>query len=160
MESPAFVFWALTERRIEGPEADEDAAQGEEARGLPRGSARGKPRPWPRLYGLMGLALAMHDAPLNELTDAARRAAALNLRHTPEVIRDQAAAFGIAGRTKASAVMLGDDGAYWVVCLADAQRLEDAAPRSPRVQTGNRERGVADLSGYSDARRIASQCPA
>lgn len=68
----------------------------------------------------------MHDARLNELTDAARRAAAaLSLRHTPEVIRDQAAAFGIAGGTRANAVMLGD-GAYWVVCLADAQRLEDA----------------------------------
>jgi hypothetical protein len=76
----------------------------------------------------------MHDAPLNELTDAAKRAAAaLNLRHTPEVIRDEAAAFRIADGTKAGTVMLGE-GAFWVVCMADAQRLEDAgyewAPRT------------------------------
>jgi hypothetical protein len=75
----------------------------------------------------------MHDAPLNDLLDAARRAAAaLNLRSTPEVIRTEAAAFHIADRTRAGAVMLGE-GAYWVVCLADAQRLEAAgyewAPR-------------------------------
>lgn len=75
----------------------------------------------------------MHDAPLNDLIDAARKAAtALDLRHMPEVIRDETVAFRIADRRKAGAVMLGE-GAFWVVCLADAQRLERAgyewAPR-------------------------------
>ncbi|MBL9001725.1 MAG: hypothetical protein JNK25_11375 [Phycisphaerae bacterium] len=71
--------------------------------------------------------------PLNDLLAAAAKTRdALGLKHTPTVIRDEAAAFRIAGRTKAGVVMLGD-GAYWVVCLADAARLEDAgfewAPR-------------------------------
>jgi hypothetical protein len=75
----------------------------------------------------------MHDAPLNELTDAANRAAAaLHLRYTPIVVRDEAAAFRIADGVRAQAVMLGD-GAFWVVCPADADRLEAAgyewAPR-------------------------------
>lgn len=75
----------------------------------------------------------MHDAPLNDLIDAARKAATnLDLRAVPEVIRDGATALQIADRRHAGAVMLGD-GAFWVVCLADAQRLEAAgyewAPR-------------------------------
>jgi hypothetical protein len=81
----------------------------------------------------------MHDAPLNELTAAAKRAAAaLNLRYAPEVIRDEAAAFRIADGTKARTVMLGE-GAYWVVCMADAQRLEDAGYEwAPRPRGGTR----------------------
>ncbi len=68
----------------------------------------------------------MHHVPLNDLLDAARETAtALNLRHAPEVIRDEATAFKIAASTRAGAVMLGE-GAYWVVCLADAARLETA----------------------------------
>jgi hypothetical protein len=73
------------------------------------------------------------DRPLNELTAAAHNAQnALGLKHTPVVVRSEATAFAIAGRTKAGAVMLGD-GAFWVVCLADAERLANAgyewAPR-------------------------------
>jgi hypothetical protein len=71
--------------------------------------------------------------PLKELTHAAAKAeTALNLKRRPEVVRDEATAFRIADGTKAGAVMLGD-GAFWVVCLADAARLEAAgyewAPR-------------------------------
>jgi hypothetical protein len=71
--------------------------------------------------------------PLKTLVDAANKAkAALGLRDRPVVIRSEASAHAIAGRTKAGAVMLGD-GAFWVVCLADAARLEAAgyewAPR-------------------------------
>ena len=73
------------------------------------------------------------DRPLKQLTDAANAAkTALNLKHRPVVIRNEATAFNLANSTKAGAVMLGD-GAYWVVCLADAARLEQAgyewAPR-------------------------------
>ena len=73
------------------------------------------------------------NADLSQLTDAAKKTAeALGLKYTPEVIRDEAAAFSIADRTKAGTVMLGE-GAFWVVCLADAARLERAgfefAPR-------------------------------
>lgn len=76
----------------------------------------------------------MHDATPNDLIDPARRAStALGLRHTPAVIRDEATAFRIAARTRAGAVVLGE-GAFWVVCLADAQRLAQAgyewAPRN------------------------------
>ncbi len=71
--------------------------------------------------------------PLKVLTDAAEAArAALRLKYRPVVVRDEGCAFAIAGRTRAGAVILGD-GAYWVVCLADASRLESAgyewAPR-------------------------------
>jgi hypothetical protein len=71
--------------------------------------------------------------PLKALTDsAAKTKAALGLKHRPVVVRSEATAFSIAARTKAGAVMLGD-GAFWVVCLADADRLERAgfewAPR-------------------------------
>ena len=75
-----------------------------------------------------------HDAlPLKDLLAAATKTRdALRLKYLPTVIRDEATAFRIADSTKAGAVMLGD-GAYWVVCLADAARLEDAgfewAPR-------------------------------
>lgn len=74
----------------------------------------------------------MHDD-LTSLTDAAKKSAeALGLRHTPTVVRDEATAFSIADRTEAGAVMLGE-GAFWVVCLADAAKLEKAglefAPR-------------------------------
>jgi hypothetical protein len=72
--------------------------------------------------------------PLNDLTDAAAKAhAALGLKRRPDVVRDEATAFRLAATTKAGAVMLGD-GAFWVVCLADAARLEAAgyewAPRA------------------------------
>jgi len=75
----------------------------------------------------------MNTRPLNELTDAAKNAKKnLGLKYTPEVIRDEAAAFRIAATTKAGTVMLGED-AFWVVCMADAARLEAAgyehAPR-------------------------------
>ena len=69
-----------------------------------------------------------------ELVDAAEKTReALGLRHRPEVIRDEAAAFRIADHAaKPLRVMLGD-GAYWVVCPADAERLDRAgfewAPR-------------------------------
>ncbi len=66
------------------------------------------------------------------MSAAANAQRARGLKHRPEVIRDEATAFAIADRTKAGAVMLGDD-AFWVVCLADATRLERAgyewAPR-------------------------------
>ena len=70
---------------------------------------------------------------LHQLTTAAKNAAdTLRLKHVPEVIRDETTAFSIADRTKAGTVMLGE-GAFWVVCLADAARLERAgyefAPR-------------------------------
>jgi hypothetical protein len=68
----------------------------------------------------------MNTRPLNELTDAATKTqAALGLRYTPEVFRDGALAFSAAARSKACTVMLGED-AFWVVCLADAERLENA----------------------------------
>lgn len=71
--------------------------------------------------------------PLKQLVDAATKAAdALGLKHRPVVVRDEATAFSLADTTKAGAVMLGED-AFWVVCLADAARLEQAgyewAPR-------------------------------
>ncbi|CAG1010284.1 hypothetical protein PHYC_03824 [Phycisphaerales bacterium] len=63
------------------------------------------------------------NAPLKTLTDAAAKAKdALGLKYRPEVIRDEATAFRIAATTKAGAVILGE-GAFWVVCLADAERL-------------------------------------
>lgn len=73
------------------------------------------------------------NAPLKTLTDAARKAAeALKLKYRPVVVRDEVTAFRIADRTKAGTVILGED-AYWVVCLADAERLNRAgyeyAPR-------------------------------
>ncbi len=48
------------------------------------------------------------------------------LRHEPARYQDRGLAFAAAHRQKAGAVMLGDDGRYWVVCLADAARLEAA----------------------------------
>jgi hypothetical protein len=71
--------------------------------------------------------------PLKALTDAAAKTkTALGLKHRPVVVRDEATAFSIADSTRARTVMLGD-GAFWVVCLADADRLERAgfewAPR-------------------------------
>lgn len=70
---------------------------------------------------------------LKNLVDAATKArTALGLKHMPDVVRDEATAARMAYGRKGHAVMLGE-GAYWVVCLADAQRLEDAgyewAPR-------------------------------
>ena len=62
-------------------------------------------------------------APLAVLTNAAK--AALKLRYTPAVIRSESSAFSIAVRTKAGVVMLGE-GAYWVVCFADAEKLAHA----------------------------------
>jgi hypothetical protein len=67
-----------------------------------------------------------NETPLKTLVDAATKAkTALNLKHRPVVVRDEATAFNIAARTKAGAVVLGE-GAFWVVCLADAARLERA----------------------------------
>ncbi|QYK49094.1 MAG: hypothetical protein KF838_04405 [Phycisphaeraceae bacterium] len=65
---------------------------------------------------------------------AAARAAheRLGLRHQPVVVRSDESAFSIADHTSAGTVLLGE-GAYWVVCLADAERLVNAgyeyAPR-------------------------------
>lgn len=72
--------------------------------------------------------------PLKELTDAAAKArAALGLKHRPVAVRNEASAFAIADRARGHAVMLGE-GAFWIVCLADAARLERAgyewAPRN------------------------------
>lgn len=67
-----------------------------------------------------------HATPLNELVSAAiKTKAALGLKYMPQVIRDEEIAFRIAARTKAGVVMLGEN-AYWVVCMADAARLEAA----------------------------------
>lgn len=71
---------------------------------------------------------------LKTLTTAADNAQkALGLKYRPVVIRNEQIAWSIADRcTKPQIVMLGDD-AYWVVCPADAARLEKAgyeyAPR-------------------------------
>ena len=71
---------------------------------------------------------------LKTLTTAADNAQkALGLKYRPVVIRNEATAWSLADRcTKPQIVMLGDD-AYWVVCPADAARLEKAgyeyAPR-------------------------------
>ena len=68
----------------------------------------------------------IETTPLKNLMHAAARVQeALHLKHRPLVVRDEAKAFSIAARTKAGAVMLGE-GAFWVVCLADAARLERA----------------------------------
>lgn len=72
--------------------------------------------------------------PLKALTDAAAKArGALGLKRLPVVVRSEASAFAIAGRAGGHAVMLGE-GAFWVVCPADAARLERAgyewAPRN------------------------------
>ena len=67
-----------------------------------------------------------NQTPLPELLHAARTAAAtLGLRYCPVVIRDEATAHRIAARQRAGCVMLGEN-AYWVVCLADADRLDSA----------------------------------
>lgn len=73
------------------------------------------------------------NAPLNDLYYAALQARdAFDLKRTPEVYRDAANAWFAADNIKAGTVMLGE-GAFWVVCLADAARLEKAgfefAPR-------------------------------
>ncbi len=71
---------------------------------------------------------------LKTLTTAAENAKnTLDLKYRPVVVRDEATAWSLADRsTKPMRVMLGD-GAYWVVCPADAARLEQAwyeyAPR-------------------------------
>ncbi len=72
--------------------------------------------------------------PLKALTDAAASAKkALGLKHRPVVVRDEASAFAVADAAKPHAVMLGE-GAFWVVCPADAARLVRAgyewAPRA------------------------------
>ena len=75
----------------------------------------------------------MENTPLKTLTDAARNAAEnLKLKYRPVVVRDEVTAQCIAERTRGNVVMLGED-AFWVVCLADAERLNRAgyeyAPR-------------------------------
>ena len=84
----------------------------------------------------MTTAMNIDARPLKVLTAAAVKARdALGLIYLPVVVRDEAAAFRLATATRARAlaVMLGD-GAFWVVCLADATRLERAgyewAPRA------------------------------
>lgn len=63
---------------------------------------------------------------LKTLTDAAKKTAkALGLKYTPDVFRSEDLARQAANRRKAGTVMLGE-GAFWVVCLADAARLEAA----------------------------------
>ncbi len=76
------------------------------------------------------------NAPLKTLTNAAAKAKeALGLKNRPVVIRDEGIAFRLAASTKAGAVILGE-GAFWVVCLADAERLAangyEYAPHAPR----------------------------
>lgn len=75
-----------------------------------------------------------NETRLDDLIGAANAAAkALGLRHTPAVYRDAGLAFQAADRTKAGAVVLGE-GAFWVVCLADAARLERAGYEfAPRI---------------------------
>lgn len=73
------------------------------------------------------------ETPLAELQAAAKAVqTALRLKYRPIVVRSESTAWTVANTTRASTVMLGD-GAYWVVCLADAARLEQAgyeyAPR-------------------------------
>jgi hypothetical protein len=66
------------------------------------------------------------DRTLKSLVDSANATAkTLGLKYRPAVIRNLGTARSIACQTKASVVMLGD-GAFWVVCLADAARLEKA----------------------------------
>ncbi len=79
-----------------------------------------------------------YDAPLHLLKAAASTAhERLALRHRPVVIRNEASAFRIADRTSAGTVVLGD-GAFWVVCLADAERLVRAGYEyAPRPTTGS-----------------------
>jgi hypothetical protein len=48
----------------------------------------------------------------------------LGLRHEPIRFVSLALASSCAARSKCDVVMLGDDGRFWIVCLADAQRLE------------------------------------
>jgi hypothetical protein len=74
-----------------------------------------------------------HQIPLKTLTNAAAATKdALGLKSRPLVVRSESSAFAIADRANAHTVMLGED-AFWVVCLADAARLEKAgfeyAPR-------------------------------
>ncbi len=51
---------------------------------------------------------------------------AYGLRYEPRKFLDRDRAFSCAARTKGDVVMLGDDGRYWIVCMADAARLERA----------------------------------
>lgn len=79
----------------------------------------------------------MNTRPLNELTNAANKTRdALGLKHAPEVFRSEALAFAAANSRAARAVMLGED-AFWVVCLADAQRLENAGFEYAPTPTSN-----------------------
>lgn len=60
-------------------------------------------------------------------TQATKVGTNLGLAYPPEVFNDEATAFRVAARwAKRGAVMLGDNGQYWVVCLADAVKLEAA----------------------------------
>ena len=68
----------------------------------------------------------MQTTSLNTLKTAAETARkVLGLKYSPVVARNEATATRIAERWTCGVVMLGDD-AYWVVCLADAQRLARA----------------------------------
>ena len=48
------------------------------------------------------------------------------LRHAPIIVYDEAAAWRIADRQRGMVVMLGPCPQYWIVCRADAARLEQA----------------------------------
>lgn len=50
----------------------------------------------------------------------------LNLKYKPSKYNSRELAFSAAARSKCDVVMLGDDGKFWVVCMADAARLEAA----------------------------------
>lgn len=50
----------------------------------------------------------------------------LGLKYRPDAYRSEELAWSAANRMKAGVVMLGDDCRFWVVCLADADRLEKA----------------------------------
>ncbi len=69
----------------------------------------------------------MNDTtPLATLKDAANKTRdALGLKYRPVIIRNRETAFSIAARTRGECVMLGE-GAFWLVCLADAERLQKA----------------------------------
>ena len=49
-----------------------------------------------------------------------------NLKYQPLKFNSHALANSCANRMNAGAVMLGNDGKFWVVCMADAARLEAA----------------------------------
>ena len=60
----------------------------------------------------------------NCITNAKAVQTALDLRHTPIVFRDGGLAKNFAAScVKPQRVMLGCDGKFWIVCPADAERM-------------------------------------